>query len=124
MCKDRLRAVKWSKHRPSPHRTVLTTARVGPYHHITTIYVPYIYGGTGTDLPPLYLGLRSYHHTIFKPVKRQLALRCQYCDCGCIQVTIYILDSGSINLDECVCAHVVSVFWAPKARLLGLRVYN
>ena len=39
MCKDRVRSVGWSKHRSSPHHAVLTTARVGPYYHIRTIYI-------------------------------------------------------------------------------------
>ena len=56
MCKDRIRFVSVSKHHPSPPHVILTTARVGPYHHIITIYVPYIYGGTAPDLPPLYFG--------------------------------------------------------------------
>ena len=39
MCKDRVRSVGWSKYRSSPHHAVLTTARVGPYYHIRTIYI-------------------------------------------------------------------------------------
>jgi hypothetical protein len=39
MRKDRIRSVKWSKHRSSPHHTILTTARVGPYGIPYTIYI-------------------------------------------------------------------------------------
>ncbi len=242
MWKDRKRSVNVSKHRPSPHHAILTTARVGPYGYTHTIYIRryrtrpttptppgatgsqglgsqglqthrvtrpwspgslnppthqshhhqglhWVFGSPGspitrptqpwitrptihqghpspgvthhqghrptitrpirpwvtrpratgspislstrplahqTHLSPFHRlhGLGSYHHTVFKPVKRQLALRGQYCDCGCIQVTIYILDSGSIDFDECVCAHTVSIFWTPKARVTGLRAYN
>lgn len=51
MCKDRLRSVKWSKHHPSPPHHILTTARVGPYGYIHTIYIRR-YGTKITTLTP------------------------------------------------------------------------
>jgi hypothetical protein len=39
MGKDRVRSVKWSNSHPSPPRAILTTARVGPYGYIHTIYI-------------------------------------------------------------------------------------
>jgi len=65
MGKDRVRVVKWSKHRSSPPRHILTTARVGMYNHIITISLPYIYRRTTPNLPPLYLRpYTSYLHHI------------------------------------------------------------
>ena len=51
MCKDRLRSVKWSKWRSSPPPPVLTTARVGPYGILYTIYIR-PYGIRGATLTP------------------------------------------------------------------------
>ncbi len=51
MGKDRLRSVKWSNRRSSPHHPVLTTARVGPYGYIHTIYIR-PYGTRDTTLAP------------------------------------------------------------------------
>ena len=51
MRKDRVRAVKWSKHRPSPPHHILTTARVGRYGILYTIYIRR-YGTKITTLTP------------------------------------------------------------------------
>ena len=68
MCKDRVRSVGWSNHRPSPHHTVLTTARVGPYGYIHTIYIRR-YGHRPTTLI-LYTSHRAtylWDHIIYRP---------------------------------------------------------
>ena len=39
MCKDRLRAVGWSKHRPSPPPAYMDTNARGAAYHIHTIYI-------------------------------------------------------------------------------------
>ena len=51
MCKDRVRAVKWSKHRSLPPHHILTTARVGRYGILYTIYIRR-YGTKITTLTP------------------------------------------------------------------------
>ena len=51
MRKDRVRSVKWSKHRPSPPHHILTTARVGRYGILYTIYIRR-YGTKITTLTP------------------------------------------------------------------------